>query len=309
MITTVTLNPMLDKMVYVESLERGKIHRATRMEMAAGGKGINVSRQLKQLGLKTTATGFLGGEIGSIVQRLLSDEGVAHDFVITDAVTREGMTYRETDGACTSVFEPPAKIEVKSVHELNSKLNVLAPKSTWMVCSGSSPGSEADDLYYEAVVIAHRAGIPSVLDSYGHAFDLGLKAVPALVKQNKYEFEKTFACQLQTDGEFLSGLDLLLSRGIQYCIITNGASPCYAAVQGHYWKITAPRVPTVNATGSGDAMNAGILYGFRQGWKFERCLLFGVAAGAANAQKWEIANSSLQEIQDLESQIVVQRLR
>jgi len=107
----------------------------------------------------------------------------------------------------------------------------------------------------------------------------------------------------------LSGLDLLLSRGIQYCIITNGANPCYAAVQGHYWKVTAPRVPTVNATGSGDAMIAGILYGFRQGWKFERCLLFGVAGGAANARKWEIANSGLQEIQDLESQIVVQRLR
>ena len=92
------------------------------------------------------------------------------------------MTYRETDGVCTSVFEPPARIEVKSVHELNSKLDVLAPKSTWMVCSGSSPGFEADDLFYEAIVIAHRARIPSVLDSYGYAFDLALKAVPALVK-------------------------------------------------------------------------------------------------------------------------------
>ncbi len=80
MITTVTLNPMLDKTVYVDTLERGRVHRATRLESVAGGKGINVSRQLKQLGLQTVATGFLGGEIGSIVQQLLRQEGIEHDF-------------------------------------------------------------------------------------------------------------------------------------------------------------------------------------------------------------------------------------
>ncbi|MEK6755872.1 MAG: 1-phosphofructokinase family hexose kinase [Bacteroidota bacterium] len=309
MITTVTLNPMLDKTVSVESLERGKIHRAVKLELVAGGKGINVSRQLKQLGLKTTATGFLGGEIGSIVQHLLRDEGIDQDFVITDAMTREGITYREPDGTYTAVFEPSARIEVNYIHELNKKLNALAPQSTWMVCSGSSPGLEADDLYYEAIIIAHRAGIPSVLDSYGYAFELALNAIPALVKPNKHEFETTFGRELRTDEEFLSGLDLLLSKGVQYSIITNGANPCYAAVRGHYWKITPPKIPAVNPTGSGDATIAGILYGFRQGWKFERCLSFGVAAGAANARKWEIASSSSQEIQDLESQVVVQRLQ
>jgi len=309
MITTITLNPMLDKTVTVESLERGKIHRASKVEMIPGGKGINVSRQLKCFGLKTVATGFLGGEIGSIVTRLLSKEGIDSDFVLTDSMTREGVTYRENGGISTAVFEPLKRIDVKFVHALNEKIQQLAPRSAWLVCSGSSPGSEADDLFYEAIVIGHRAGILSVLDSYGQAFELALRAVPALVKPNRHEFEITFGREVRGDADFLEGLDLLLSNGIQYCIMTDGARPCYAAVRGHYWKAIPPRVDTVDPTGSGDAMIAGILYGFSQGWKFERCFTFGVAAGAANARTWSIANSSLQEVADLEPQVVIQRLR
>ncbi len=79
-------------------------------------------------------------------------------------------------------------------------------------------------------------------------------------------------------------------------------------MQGHYWKITPPSVKAVNPTGSGDAMIAGILYGFQQGWKFERCLAFGAAAGAANARTWEIAGSSPEEITSLESNVMMQRV-
>jgi 1-phosphofructokinase family hexose kinase len=308
MITTITLNPMVDKTVYIGSLEPGKTHRASKLEMVAGGKGINVSRQLKHLGLTTVATGFLGGEIGSIVSRLLSEEGIEQDFVLTDTMTREGVTYRESNGVSTAVFEAPERIAATFVHALNEKINRLAPRSTWLVCGGSSPGSEADDLFYEAIVIGHRAGILSVLDSYGRAFELALPALPALVKLNKHEFEVTFGKELRGDEDFLAGLDFLLSKGIQYCIITDGARPSYAAVRGHYWKAVPPNVDAVNATGSGDAMIAGMLYGFNQGWKFEGCFAFGVAAGAANARKWSVADSSVQEIADLEPHVLIQRL-
>jgi tagatose 6-phosphate kinase len=279
------------------------------MDMVAGGKGINVSRQLKRLGVKTLASGFLGGEVGAIVQRLLKDEDIDHDFVMTDVMTREGLTFREGEGPFTAVFEPPGKVSVEHVHELNRKLNALASRSTWIVCSGSSPGFEADDLYYEAIVIAHRAGIPSVLDSYGRAFELALKALPAMVKLNRHEFEITFGRKIAAQRDFVSALDLFLEQGIQYCIITDGANPCFAALRGHYWMVVPPKIVTMNPTGSGDAMIAGILYGFLQGWKFERCLGFGVAAGASNARRWEIATSSLQEILDLESRVSVQRIQ
>jgi tagatose 6-phosphate kinase len=91
-------------------------------------------------------------------------------------------------------------------------------------------------------------------------------------------------------------------------VITDGGAAFYAGLQDHVWNITPPRVKTINPTGSGDAMIAGILYGFRQGWRFERCLAFGAAAGAANARKWEVAHSMLEEIMALESEVVMQRI-
>jgi 1-phosphofructokinase family hexose kinase len=308
MIVTITLNPMLDKTVYIERLERGAIHRAQRMEMVAGGKGISVSRQLKHLGLKTIATGFLGGEGGGIVARLLSEEGVDHDFVMTDAMTRDGVTYLEPDGTWTAVFEPSLRIDVRFIHELNKKIEALVFKSTWVVCGGSSPGHEADDLFYEAIVNAHKAGVPSVLDSYGNAFELAMKAQPTLVKPNKREFEITYGRKLETPVDHVDAVKFLLSQGARYCVISDGGTDFFAGVQGHFWRVTPPKVKVVNMTGSGDAMVAGILYGFRQGWKFEQCLAFGAAAGAANARTWDVAMLKLEDITSLESEVVMQRV-
>ena len=308
MVTTVTLNPMLDKTIYVDRVERGAIHRASKMEMVAGGKGINVSRQLKHLGIKTVATGFLGGEVGSIVSRLLKEESIEQDFVRTEAATREGFTHLEPDGTWTALFEPALPVEQSAVHELNKKITELASKSTWIVCGGSSPGNEADDIFHEALLLAHRIGISSVLDSYGRAFELGLKAQPTVVKPNKREFEMTFHQSLTTEAEHVHAVRFLLEQGARYSILTDGGNAFYAGIQGHFWKVTPPQTKTVNPTGSGDALVAGILYGFHQGWKFERCLIFGAATGAANASMWGVANSSLPEILSLEANVRIQRV-
>jgi len=308
MILTITLNPMLDKTVHIERLERGLIHRANAMEMVPGGKGINVSRQLKCLGIKTLATGFLGGEVGGVLARLLSQEEVDHDFIMTDAMTRDGVTYLEPDGTWTAMFEPSLRIDVRYVHELNKKIASLISMSTWIVCGGSSPGHEADDLFYEAIVMAHKSGVPSVLDSYGKAFELAMKAQPTLVKPNKREFEITYGRTLHTPADHVDAINFLFAQGARYCVISDGGASFFAGVQGHYWRITPPAVKTVNATGSGDAMIAGILYGFRQGWKFERCLAFGTAAGAASARVWDVASLALEDITRLESEVVMQRI-
>jgi 1-phosphofructokinase family hexose kinase len=308
MVMTITLNPMLDKTIYVDRLERGAIQRSSKTEMVAGGKGINVSRQLRRLGIKTKATGFLGGEVGSIVSRLLTEETIEHDFVRTQAATREGLTYLEPDGTWTAVFEPSLRVEQSSVHELEKKISDLASKSTWIVCGGSSPGDEADDVFYEAIALADRNGISSMLDSYGRAFELGLKAKPTLVKPNKREFEMMFHQSLATESDHVRAVQFLLDQGARYSILTDGGHVFYAGIQGHFWKVTPPQIKAVNATGSGDALVAGILYGFHQGWKFERCLAFGAAAGAANARVWEVANSSLREILSLEASVKIQRL-
>jgi len=308
MITTVTLNPMLDKTVHVGSLGKGKIHRALKLEMVVGGKGINVARQLNRFGIKTLATGFLGGEIGSMIMRLLDSEGIDHDFVETGVMTREGMTYLESDGTSTAVFEPAGRIPVHCVHHLNKKLAELSTKSTWIVCSGSSPGLEADNVYYEAILSAHKAGIRSVLDSYGEALKFGLRALPTLIKPNRHEYQQTFGRSLTTESKVQKTMDEWLEAGIKYVVITDGANPAYAASSDDQWKIEGPPVTSTNPVGSGDAMIAGIVYGFEQGWTFDRCVAFGTAAGAANARKWEVAQSTFDEVSGLEDQVKITKI-
>jgi tagatose 6-phosphate kinase len=305
MITTVTLNPMLDKTVYVETVRPGKIVRASRVEFVVGGKGINVSRQLHRLGSDTLATGFAGGEIGAFLDRLLDEEGLSHGFVRVAGMTREGVTYRDRNNVQTSVFEPPHHVMRKEADALVSLCRTLIGKSTWVVCSGSSPSPEADGVFRDIVSMAREAGIPSVLDSYGSAFEMALPAMPVLIKPNKEEYEQTFGKRLEIEDDFRWALDSLLRLGITYCIITAGSAPFYAATREGMWKVRPPAVKAVNATGSGDSMVAGFLFGLTHGWDFERCLRFGAAAGAANASVWEVAASSKEHIEALENEVEI----
>jgi len=308
MITTVTLSPMLDKTVRMGVLKRGNIHRATSMAMVPGGKGINVSRQLKCLGDETLATGFLGGATGKMIRELMDREGIRHDFVETEILTREGVTYVEADGRVTAVFEPALKPPVECVHRLSQKVDALSRKSGWIVCSGSSPGGEADDVFYEAILSARRAGCQSVLDSYGAALTLAIKGLPAIMKLNKAEFEQSFRLELRNERDVRRELGRLIEAGVHSCILSNGARAAYAASKDGEWKVIPAGIQAVNPVGSGDAMVAGMLHGFTQAWDFERCLRFGVAAGAANARVWQVAGSSYGQIMSEEPNASVQKL-
>ncbi|RPH37196.1 hypothetical protein EHM92_03315, partial [bacterium] len=233
------------------------------------------------------------------------EEGVSHGFVRVAGMTREGVTYRDPNNVQTSVFEPPHHVTAEEAEALVSLCRAISGKSSWFVCSGSSPSPEADEVFREIITIAREAGIPSVLDSYGDAFRIALPAMPMLIKPNKDEFEQTFGKRLENDDDFRFALDALLRLGITYCVITAGASPFYAASRDGMWRVAPPAVKVVNPTGSGDSMVAGVLYGLTHGWEFERCLRFGAAAGAANAAVWEVASSSRGQIEALESKVEV----
>ncbi|MGB6031799.1 MAG: hexose kinase, partial [Bacteroidota bacterium] len=305
---TLTLNPMLDKTIHVASLQRGKIQRADRIQMVVGGKGVNVSRQLMRLGRQTVATGFLGGEIGVLLERLLAEEKIPHDFVRIGSMTREGVTYREPDGSMTSIFEPPHRVTRQETNKLVRKCRQIAPRGGWLVCAGSSPGRSTDTVYRDILEEARRRGVETVLDSYGPALARGIRARPTLVKVNRQEYEKSFRVRLNNPSAKQTAVWQLLSLGPRYAIITDGSRDAYGAFQGAVWRITPPRVVRVNPTGSGDSMLAGLLFGLTTGWSFPRSLRFGAAAGAANAGRWEVASSSHRAISALAPEVRVEEI-
>jgi tagatose 6-phosphate kinase len=297
MITTVTLNPMLDKTVTVGTLRRGAVNRATEVSGIVGGKGVNVSRQLRLLGQETVATGFIGGETGSQIERLLDAEGIPHHFVRTGGMTREGVTYLEPDGTMTSVFEPPGKVTAAEAERLLGECRSLAAQSEWVVCSGSSPSPEADGIFRSIVEECRSRGIPVLLDSYGSALERGVESVPDFLKPNREEFEQTFGTRITGEKEMVAAVRRLIEGGVRYCVLTDGDRPFTAADRDGAWVVTPPRVTAVDPTGSGDSMIAGILYGLGKSWPFARALAFGAAAGAANARVRDVARSSLADIE------------
>jgi tagatose 6-phosphate kinase len=297
MIVTVTLNPMLDKTVAVAGIAIGQITRAENVTTIVGGKGVNVSRQLFHLGTRSLATGFVGGEIGGLLERLLTEEGLTHRFLRVAGMTREGVTYRHADGTMTCIFEPPHRVTHAEADALVALCAQSICRGDLVVCCGSSPCPEADTVYAEIFRNARKNGAQTVLDSYGRVFHEALATVPDFIKLNRDECEQARGALLRTETEFRDALDRFLSAGVRYTVITDGPRTVYAATDQGHWKITPPAVRAVNPTGSGDSMLAALLHGMEARWPMERTLRFGVAAGTTNAARWELACASLQEIE------------
>jgi 1-phosphofructokinase family hexose kinase len=309
MVTTVTLNPMLDKTIYVDHLPLGEITRATKREMVPGGKGINVTRQLTRFGVESVATGFMGGEIGLMVEHLLDEEGVKYDFVHIKDCTREGITILETTtGRSTGVFEPGHRATTEELGLLKAKCKKFLQQSSWLVLSGSTPHAELDLFYKEIIEETERTKCRVILDSYGEAFKQGMKAKPFMIKPNVKEYEHTFGVRLSTERAILEQLDWLEDAGVSLAILTDTERPFHFSYLGKRWRVTPPAVQTVNPVGSGDTFVAATIFGFMQNWEIKRIVRFATAAGAVNATRWSVVDVTLQEAQELVSRVGLEAL-
>jgi 1-phosphofructokinase family hexose kinase len=302
MIVTVTTNPMLDKTIYLDDFSTGKIWRSNKVENVAGGKGINVSFQLKHLGIESIATGFLGGETGKHIKRLVDLQGVKNDFTLIKDSTRIGFTVlNEQNLEQTSVFEPGHKVTRIEIQDLISKIIKHVKKSKWLVFSGSVPHSNLKNIFKDIAlqVIKNNPGIRIALDSYGEEFVAGLKIKPFIAKQNKNEFEKTFNLQLNSEQEYIDALSRFLGRHSDMALITNGDKFAYYYYDKSCYKVIPPKIKVINPIGSGDCMLAGLIYGFLNNLDIIDTIKYSIAAAAVNASKWEIARCSIREIKSL----------
>jgi len=297
-VITVTANPMLDKTLRLPVLQRGQTHRALSSVPIAGGKGINVSRQIKRLGMETLATGFLGGPIGQQIAAILTQEGIPNDFVKIQSNTREGFTLLEEDGTWTAVFEPPAPVFSKESGELAKKISSFANAGDWLVLSGSVPYPPLDSLYSTLITYAHSQNISTLLDTYGAALRLGIQAKPTIIKINTREYEECFGKKILDEKDCWAALEHL-GKISPIAILTRGEGSFFFTYEGKCWRGTPPEVNEVNAVGSGDSMAAGFLATWIKTGNIEEAMRWGGAAGAANAAKWSVADSTEDEIRKL----------
>ena len=304
MILTVTLNPLLERRFHFNSVKLGEEYRTDKMTFKAGGKGINVSRQLNQLGIKNIALTFLGGNNGKIIRRILEKESINFTAISTKAETRAASLIMEhQENRITSFFEPNFAVVEKEIEEFKKKLEKMISNASIVIFAGSSPCSAADEIFPYGIKLANQLDKISILDTYGNHWKDSVKSEPTVIHNNVSELEKTLNIDLSSEDKKLKFLDELYKKKIKLAFLTNGEAETYAAKFDFHYKVKSPSIDVVDPTGSGDAFTAGVAHGLENALVFDDMISNASALGTENAKQWNTCEVSIDEMESLKDKI------
>jgi len=285
-IVTVTLNAAIDRTLTVPNFQRGQRHRASSSLALPGGKGINVARALKTLGVPVVATGFVGGSTGHRIVEALTAEAILNDFVRIEGESRTSTAVVDpAGGAYTEINEWGPAVQDEELELLREKLRYLTQGAELVVFAGSLPRNVGDDFYAEAIHELARRHVPAALDSDGAPLRAGVDAEPFLVSPNQAEAESLVGQEFHDEEDFRLALDQIADLGPRNVLITT-ESGCVAALRDEReprrYRVVAPRVEPVSRVGSGDVLLAAYIAARANGRSQEDALRAAVAAGAAS---------------------------
>jgi 1-phosphofructokinase/tagatose 6-phosphate kinase len=285
-IVTVTMNAAIDRTLTVPNFQRGQRHRASAGLTLAGGKGINIARALKQLGVPVVATGLAGGRTGTRVVEELTSEAILNDFVRIEGESRTSTAIVDPTGSSyTELNEWGPHVEPEELEMLLDKLIYLSQGADYVVFAGSLPRGVDEGFYGEVVREVNRRGAQTVLDCEGEPLRLGVQAEPLLVSPNEREAEALVGQEFNDDDDFLDGLETIAELGARNVLITR-ESGCWALLRSDRrparYRAIAPHVDAVSAVGSGDVLLAAFITSKLDGRTDEESLRSAVAAGASS---------------------------
>ncbi len=287
MIYTITFNPALDYITQVENFKIGEINRTKTETILPGGKGLNVSIVLKNLGIENTALGFVAGFTGEELIHKMESQGVKTDFVkVEKGITRinikiSSMSENTVEETALNGMGP--QITKGDIDVLFEKIQKMSTKDV-VILSGSIPKNIDTDIYEKLCKELKEKGITFIVDSTQELLMNVLKYNPFLIKPNKEELEETLNCKISTKEDIVNAAKELKKMGAQNVLVSlgnDGALLLTKEDETYYSK--APKGQVVNTVGSGDSMVAGFLAGYYQTQDYEYALKVGVAAGSASA--------------------------
>jgi 1-phosphofructokinase family hexose kinase len=306
MILTVTLNPLLEHRLTYSNVNIGTVNRKAKEEYRAGGKGINVSRQLNTLCVDNLAFTFLGGHNGKIIKKLLCDEKINFTSISIRNETRSSaIIINESSMVMTSYFGNDPQISLSETEEFKLKLDKMIQNCEIVVFSGSSPCEQTDSIFTYGIQLANKFDKISICDTYGDQLKNCIEASPTIVHNNIREVEKSLNISLRSEEKLVNYLKYLYSKDIKQAFVTDGENPTYASNIDFLYKIHNPKINGIDSTGSGDSFVAGIVYGWHNNLPFEETLLIATSLGAVNATRYEVCNITLVETDEIKNQCEV----
>jgi len=282
MIATVTLNPCLDRTITVHQLMVDETNRWTGTHLYAGGKGIDVSRAIHEMGGRTTAYGFVGGPDGRILEILLDEEGVPFSFTPIEQETRTNFIVTETSTSQqTRIDAPGPRISKKELERFVAKLRRIYPSPDLMVIGGSVPPGIPVNIYYDLVMEAKGYGVRTIVDSEGQWLEEGIRAKPYLIKPNVREAEELLKVELSTEEAIINGALELVETGIEVVVISRGKEGIIATTKERIIKAVPPPVKVRSTVGAGDCTIAGLALKLAYGEPLVEACQLAVAMGSA----------------------------
>ena len=287
MIYTLTLNTSLDYVVHVDELRVGEIHKTENYSIFPGGKGINVSQVLHELGFDNTALGFIAGHTGGCLEAIMADKQLATDFVhLSCGITRINMKVRskdsEGDTKETDFNGIGPIICPEEMDRLKEKLMGISSEDT-VIVSGSVPPSISVEEYGQLIEIIAKKGATLVVDAIGDYLKEALKYRPFLIKPNRQELLDLFD-EHEAKQDITVLAQKLREKGARNVLVSLGGDGALLVTEkGDVMKQEAPRGNVINTVGAGDSMVAGFVAGFMEREDFGYGLRLGVCAGSATA--------------------------
>lgn len=310
MIITVTMNPAIDKTVEIDTLQAGGLNRIQRVEYDAGGKGINVSKTIHELGGESIAVGFLGGNAGKTIEHVLEDRGIQNDFIWVEGETRTNTKVFEQNGAVTELNEPGPKITEAQIDELLKKLDEYAKEGNLIVLSGSIPAGVDRKIYARITELAHEKGAQVLMDADGDLFRNALEARPDIIKPNRVELEEYAGVDYRVSQEEL--LDMaknLQEKGIHTVAVSMGKSGALFVKNDYEVRCPALSVKAHSTVGAGDAMVAALAYAWDQKLNEEDTVKLCMAASAGAVTTIGTKPPERELVDTLMEQVVIEAVK
>lgn len=305
MIYTITFNPSIDYMVSVDHFKLGTVNRTSQEYLLPGGKGINVSIVLHNLGIDSTALGFIAGFTGKEIEnRVTNDFGVQCDFIdVENGYSRINFKLKSDEESEVNGNGP--MINKEHIDKLYDKLSCLQAGDI-LILSGSIPKCLSDDIYSEIMEKLADKNIEIVVDATGDLLMKVLKHKPFVIKPNNHELAEMFHVKLFGTQDIVKYAKKLQEMGAKNVLISMaGDGALFICENGKVYFSNAPKGQVKNSVGAGDSMVAGFVAGYEKTKDYVQAFRMGVATGSASAFSENLATASeveklLQEIKEVE---------
>lgn len=309
MITTVTLNPAVDKTIEIDNFSVGEVNRVSSIRLDAGGKGINVSKVIKGLGGKSRAIGVLAGRSGGFIKDYLDSIGIENDFVNVEGETRTNIKIvdkvRHTN---TDINEDGPSIPDEKTDELYERFSHTADKNSIVVLSGSVPKNVNKNIYKKWIQKVNEKGGKAVLDADGELLKQGIEAGPCLIKPNIHELEQLFGKKINGIDETIKIARRFFNYGIEIVAVSLGGDGALfvkkdAAILAHGIKVEVK-----STVGAGDSMVAALALAMDKGYDFEKSVKLSSACGTASVMMSGTQAADLNTVLELEKEVKIESL-